>query len=63
MKLYPNDYAKTTEPCCVIVDTEWLDVVFYILERDLKERTVKPSVFKRQICVLYIINKKIIDKE
>ena len=40
LKLYPNDYAKTTEPCCVIVDTEWLDVVFYILERDLKELSV-----------------------
>ena len=40
LRLYPNDYAKTTEPCCVIVDTEWLDVVFYILERDLKELSV-----------------------
>ena len=40
LKLYPNDYAKTTEPCCTIVDTEWLDVVFYILERDLKELSV-----------------------
>ena len=40
LRLYPNDYAKTTEPCCTIVDTEWLDVVFYILERDLKELSV-----------------------
>ena len=40
LKLYPNDYAKTTEPCCVIVNTERLNVVFYILEQDLNELSV-----------------------
>ena len=36
LKLFPNDYAKTTEPCCIIVNTDRLKVVFYILEQDRK---------------------------
>lgn len=35
LKVYPNDFARTSEPCCSIVNTDRLNVVFYILEREI----------------------------
>lgn len=35
LSVYPNDYAKTSEPCCYIVNTDVLNVVFYVLESEI----------------------------
>ncbi len=35
LSLYPNDYVKTSEPCCYIVNTDVLNVVFYVLESEI----------------------------
>ena len=54
LKIHPNDYAKTTEPCCYIVNTDQLNVVFYMLEQEVdklkvgKRISVTPVAYDHQ---------------
>lgn len=55
LKTYPHNYANTAEPCCYIVNTDRLNVVFYVLENEIesikvdRQVTVRPSAYADRV--------------